>query len=185
MNVIQEIIKFVEEESKKPTSKYGEEPFEFHFKWVAKYSKDLAKEFNADEEIVEIASWLHDIGSIVEGRENHHIIGAKIAEEQLKELNYPQEKIERVKDCILNHRGSREDERKTIEEKIVAEADAMSNFDNIPGLFKAAFVYEGLDQKEAQESVRTKLENKWRKLHFQKSKDIIKPKYEAIMLLLK
>ena len=60
----------------------------------------------------------------------------------------------------------------------------MSNFNNISGIFKAAFVYENKTQKEAQESVKLKLSNKWNKLHFDYSKEIIKPKYEAIMLLL-
>ena len=119
------------------------------------------------------------------GREDHHITGAEIAEKKLRELNYPSEKIKLVKKCILNHRGSQQSKRDSIEEKIVAEADAMSNFDNIPGIFKAAFIYEKKSQEEAKKSVRKKLENKWNKLHFSDSKKIIKPKYEAIMLLLK
>jgi len=122
---------------------------------------------------------------LINGRENHHITGAEIAGKKLKELNYPQEKIELVKKCILSHRGSQESDRETIEEKIIADADAMSNFDNIAGIFKAAFVYEKLEQGEAIKSVRRKLQNKWNKLHFEDSKNIIKPKYEAVMLLLK
>ena len=61
----------------------------------------------------------------------------------------------------------------------------MSAFDNLSGIFKAAFVYENLTQDEAKESVKKKLENKWKQLHFEKSKQIIRPKYEAAMLLLK
>lgn len=102
----------------------------------------------------------------------------------MQELNYPQEKIECVKKCILNHRSSQDSERETLEEKIIAEADAMSNFDNLAGIFKAAFVYEDKSQQEAQESVRSKLERKWEQLHFDKSRELIRPKYEAAMLLL-
>lgn len=185
MNVIQEIKNFVEEESKKPTSKYGYEPFNFHFAQVVKYAEELANELGGDREIIAISAWLHDIGSIINGRENHHITGAEIAEKKLKELNYPEEKIEIVKKCILNHRGSLGNDRGNIEEQIIAEADAMSNFDNLAGIFKAAFIYEGLNQGEATKSVREKLERKWNKLHFEKSKDMIRPKYEAAMLLLK
>ena len=129
--------------------------------------------------------WLHDIGSIIYGRDDHHITGAKIAEEKLKELQYPAEKIELVKKCILNHRGSQQNNRESIEEQIVAEADVMSNFDNIAGIFKATFVYENKNQGEAKGSVRRKLENKWKQLHFKNSRKIIKPKFEAAMLLLK
>ena len=185
MDIVQEIRNFVENECKKPTSKYGEEPFMFHFVPVAKYAARLADELDADKEIVLLAAWLHDIGSIIHGREDHHITGAKIAEEKLKEFNYPDDKIKLVKECILNHRGSQQNNRKSIEEQIVSEADAISNLDNIAGIFKAAFIYEDKTQGEAKDSVRKKLENKWNQLHFENSKQIIKPKFEAAMLLLK
>jgi len=185
MDIIREIKTFVESECKKSSSKYGYEPFPYHFAPVAAYAEKLADELGGDKEVILIASWLHDIGSIINGRDNHHVTGAKIAEEKLIELKYPAEKIELVKKGILNHRGSQQNNRETIEEQIIAEADAMSNFDNISGIFKAAFVYENKTQGEAKESVRKKLEKKWRHLHFENSKKIIKPKFEAAMLLLK
>ncbi|MFA5729865.1 MAG: HD domain-containing protein [Candidatus Paceibacterota bacterium] len=184
MNIIEEVRNFVEKESLKPSSKYGEEPFVFHFVPTVKYALELAEELGADKEVVEISAWLHDIGSVIYGREDHHLTGAKIAEEKLKELNYPLEKIEMVKNCILNHRGSQKNNPLSIEEKIIADADALSNFDNVPGIFKAAFIYENLNQGEAKEAVRRKLENKWNQLNFENSKKIIKPKYEAIKILL-
>ncbi|MBI2629958.1 HD domain-containing protein [Candidatus Pacearchaeota archaeon] len=184
-NVIDEIQRFVEKECKNPKSKYGYEPFENHFIPVVEYSKTLLKkEKNADEEIVEIAAWLHDIGSIIYGRENHHLTGAEIAERKLRELNYPEEKIEIIKKCILNHRGSVEKIRESVEKQIVADADGMANFDNLPGMFMAAFVYENKNQKEARNSVREKLQNCFNKLSLN-AKEIIKPKFEAIMLVLR
>ena len=185
MEIIEEIKKFVEEESLKPSSKYGYEPFMFHFAPTVKYALELADELGADREVVEISAWLHDIGSVIHGRENHHFTGADIAEKKLKELNYPAEKIEMVKNCILNHRGSQKNNPTSIEEKIIADADALSNFDNISGIFKAAFIYENLNQIEAKEAVRKKLENKWNQLNFENSKNIIRPKYEAVMTILK
>ncbi|EKE15702.1 MAG: hypothetical protein ACD_11C00110G0010 [uncultured bacterium] len=184
MDIIEKVRQFVEDECRKSTSKYGFEPYEFHFVPTVKYAKVLARELQADKEIVEIAAWMHDIGSIMIGRENHHITGAKIAEEKLKEFGYAEEKIARVKNCILRHRGSQKMESETLEEQILAEADALSNFDEIPGIFKAAFVYEKLSQKDARESVLRKLENKWKQLKFEKSKDMIRPKYDAIKILL-
>mgnify|MGYP001580334747 CR=1 FL=1 len=184
MDIVAEVKKYVEDECKKPTSKYGYEPFEFHFVPVVKYALELSDEFGGDKEIITIAGWLHDIGSIIDGRNDHHISGAKIADKKLRKLNYPEEKIEKVKKCITNHRGSRESNRESIEEKIIAEADAMSNFDNIAGIFKASFKYENMTQGEAKVAVRKKLQNKYKQLHFDKSKEIIRPKYEAAMLLL-
>ena len=108
IDVVDQIKTFVENECKKPSSKYGYEPFIFHFLPTVDYAEKLADELYANKEIVLIAAWLHDIGSIVYGRKDHHITGAKIAEEKLKELGYPKEKIELVKKCILNHRGSQQ-----------------------------------------------------------------------------
>jgi uncharacterized protein len=182
-NIVEEIRIFVEDESKKPTSKYGYEPYLFHFIPVHNYAKQLAEKLNADIEIVELAAWLHDIGSIIYGRENHHITGAEISEKKLRELNYPEEKIELVKKCILNHRGSVKNSRGSIEEQIIADADVMSHFDNLAGIFMAAFLFENQNQGEAKESTKNKLINSWNKLS-PNSKEIIKSKYEAAMLLL-
>lgn len=184
MDIVEIVMLYVEEECKNPLNEQGYEPYLFHFVPMVEYAEKLADELGGDKEIISVAGWLHDIGSILEGRENHHISGARIAEAKLRELNYPEVKIEKVKNCILNHRGSQQNNRETIEEKIIAEADTLSNFDNISGIFKMAFVHEALNQGEAKESVRRKLENKYKQLHFERSKEIIKPKYEAVMLLL-
>ncbi|MBU1557650.1 HD domain-containing protein [Patescibacteria group bacterium] len=184
MNIIEEIRKFVEDECKKPTSKYGYEPYIYHFAPMVKIAEELATKLNADKEIVVLSAWLHDIGSIVHGRENHHETGAEIAGKKLKEFNYPDDRIELVKRCILNHRGSRNDERHSIEEQIIAEADSIDAFNRISGLFKAALVFEKKDQQEALDSVRQKLENKWNQLTLDESKDLIRAKYEAVGILL-
>lgn len=183
--LILKIKKFVESECKKPISKYGYDPFPYHFVPVVKYANKLCDELGGDREVIIISAWLHDIGSIIHGRKDHHLTGAQIAEQKLSKLNYPKEKIELVKKCILNHRGSKNFSRQSIEEKILVEADVMSAFDNLSGIFKAAFVYEDLDQKQAGSAVRKKLKNKWKQLHFKNSKKVIRPKYEAAMLLLR
>lgn len=184
MDIISKIRDFVENECKKPTSKYGFGPFPHHFMPMVKRAMMLADELGGDKEVVELAAWLHDIGSIIDGRENHHITGAKIAEKKLREYDYPPDKIEHIKKCIRNHRGSKNFDRETLEEQIIAEADAMSNFDNISGIFEAAYCFENLSQDEAKEAVRNKLHRKWRQLHFDKSRELVRDKYEAAMLLL-
>lgn len=183
MNITEEVRKFVEEECKKPESKYGYEPYLCHFAPVVKYSRVLAGKLKADLEVIEISAWLHDIGAIIYGRENHQITGAEVAEKKLRELGYPEEKIEKVKKCILNRRSSVNNKKESSEEQIIADADAMSNFENIFGIFKAAFVYENLGQIEAKEAVRKKLNGCYNKLS-PEARTIIKPKYEAAMLLL-
>lgn len=185
MNIIDQVKNFVEEECKKPTSKYGYDPFTYHFIPVVEYIKELAKEYDADIEILEIAAWLHDIGSIIVGRKDHHITSGNIAEKKLRKFGYPEDKIKRVKDCIFTHRGSQGIKPETIEAQILVEADTMSAFSDLTGLYQCAFAYEKLPRKEAKESIIEKLENKWNQLQFEKSKELIRPKYEAAMLLLK
>jgi uncharacterized protein len=183
-DIIEQVKNFVDEESKKTYNIWGYDFFTLHIVEMHNYAKFLAEKLNADVEIVELAAWLHDIGAITYGRKDHHITGAKIAEEKLKELNYPEEKIERIRKCVLNHRGSQKMEKESVEEKIIADADALSAFDHIQGLFFAAYVAERRSQKEARDSVKNKLVNSWNKLCFSESKDLAKPKYEAAMLLL-
>lgn len=173
---------YVKHECEKPTSKYGFEPFENHFVPVYNYSMILAKKWNADKEIVGISAWMHDIGSIIKGRDRHHITGVEIAGWKLEDWGYPQEKIFEVQHCILSHRGSKEIKPETIEAKTLIEADAMANFDNIPGIFKAAFVYEGLNQQQARKSVYEKLMRKWEQLSLD-SKELIEDKYHAVRIL--
>jgi uncharacterized protein len=184
MDIVTKVREYVETECKKPSSHYGYEPFIFHFGPVVIYATQLADKFGADVEIVQLAGWLHDIGAIEMGRKDHHINGARIAGKVLERFDYPKDRIELVQKCILNHRGSVNNHKESMEEKIVAEADVLSNFDNISGIFKAAFIYENLDQGAAQKAALKKLENKYNQLSFEDSKKLIKPKYEAAKLLL-
>ncbi len=181
--IIEKVRMFVEEECKKPISKYGMDALENHFKSVVFHVEKLSDEFGGDKEILIISAWLHDIGSVIYDRKNHHITGADIAEKKLNEFNYPLEKVKKVKHCILCHRGSQNIPPETIEAKILIEADALSAFDCLSGHFKAAFIYEGKNQLEAKKVVKEKWINKYKQLS-EISKKLVKPKYEAAMLLL-
>jgi len=185
MRITDQIKKIVEQEYRRPESKYGYDPFNFHIKEVVKISKKLAKKLGADKEIVELAAWMHDSGSVVHGRKNHHITSAKLAKEKLQKIGYPEEKTTQVCESILTHRGSQKLTPKTLEAQILVEADTISAFNDIAGLFQCAYTYEKLSRIEAKKSVLNKLNNKWQQLKFAESKKIVKPKYEAVTLLLK
>ena len=73
--IVEDVRRFVEEECKKPNSNYGLDAYD-HLIHVKKYAETLAEEFNVDLELIKLAALLHDIGSIMKGRENHHINGA-------------------------------------------------------------------------------------------------------------
>lgn len=122
MHSYNEIIKGIRNEvysrAIKPENKFGIGCY-YHIEAVVKNAELLAEHYNADKEVAVIGAWLHDIASITDYSlyEEHHIHGAKIAEKILKEYNYDSSKIEKIKKCILNHRGSVDNERLSIEEK--------------------------------------------------------------------
>ncbi|MBW2997143.1 HD domain-containing protein [Candidatus Woesearchaeota archaeon] len=181
--MIDEIRKHVKEQCMKETNFFGMNAYSYHFRTTVKYAKLLADKLGADKEIVEIAAWLHDIGSITGNYDDHHIAGAEYAEELLKGYDYPQEKIEKVKHCIIAHRGSKSIPRETIEAECIASADAMSHFDNVPGLFHLAYSIRKKNVEEAKEFVIGKLQRSWNKLT-PEAKEVIKPKYESMKVLL-
>ncbi|MEK6928002.1 MAG: HD domain-containing protein [Nanoarchaeota archaeon] len=181
--LIESIRQFVENECKKETNIFGMSAYNYHFVSVVKYAKQLANERGADIEIVALAGWLHDIGSILGDYENHHIFGAKFAEELLLKYCYPIEKIEKVKHCIIAHRGSKDIPRETVEAECICDADAMSHFDNIVALFSLALVTRKLEVNKAKEFVREKLKRSWKKLS-PLAKEIVKNKYASVMEIL-
>lgn len=183
--LVEKITKIVEEECKKETNFFGYGIWEYHITSIVKYAKILAKEFECDEEIVKIAALLHDYASIKDYNmyEEHHIHGAKEAEKILKGFKYPQNKIEMVKECIFAHRGSKVMTKTSKEAICIADADAMSHFDYIGSMFYLAFFSHKMDVKEANVWLKGKLNRSWNKLS-DKGKELIKPKYDAIMLLL-
>lgn len=169
----------------KSKEKDGYDYWNEHIKYVVENGIELAKKYDADEEIVELGSLLHDIAmpSGYGPKDEHEIYGAEIAEKLLTELGYPKEKIEHVKNCVLNHRGSRNKPKNTIEEQCVADADVIAHFDCIPALFSFAYKNRNMSISEGKEYVKKKLERDYNKLSL-RTKEILKDRYENIVRLL-
>ena len=167
--------------------KHGYDFWNDHIKYVVKNSIELAEKYGADVEIVELGALLHDIAMPSEfgPREEHNVYGVQIAEELLTQLNYPEDRKERVKECVLRHRGSKSLPRNTIEEECVADADVMAHFDCIPSMFHLAFGKNDLDLslEEGAEFVKKKLERDYNKLS-DRTKLELKDRYENIMKVL-
>ncbi len=169
----------------KSREKNGYDFWNEHIKYVVENAVKLANEYNADVEIVELGALLHDIAVPSEygEREQHHLYGAEIAEQLLRELDYPEDRIERVKACVLNHRGSKDRPRNTIEEECVADADVISHFDCIPMLFSLAYKERGLSVSDGAEFIKKKLERDYNKLS-SRTKVLLKDRYDNIMKVL-
>ena len=153
MDYIEKIKEYVNKQIKwhKETA---EDHFDFwneHIKYVYMESIELAKKYKADLEIVQIGALLHDIALInkIGTKVDHHINGAKIAEEVLRKIEYPEEKIKKVIGCVYNHRSSKN--ATNIEELCVADADILAHFDNIPMLFDIMFNVRGMELAEGRD----------------------------------
>lgn len=153
-----------------------------HIAAVAKNAALLAQKYGADEEIVTIAEWLHDIASITDYAlyEEHHVNGARIARFMLEDFGYEEEKILRVQECIRCHRGSRRIDMPSLEALCVADADAIFHFDSVPSLLYLAYVQKGMTMEEGIAFVRGKLERSYAKL-YDRSKEVYREKYERVM----
>lgn len=129
-----------------------------HVQHMYKYAVMIAKEKNADLEIVELSALLHDIAMTDPSldRSKHNEYGVNIAEILLLENNYPKDRIEKVKQCILNHSSKRKEYRTTLEEQVIVDADAMSHFDSIKNLYSLAFNVMGLNEQESLKYVKEK-----------------------------
>lgn len=184
------IEKIIYEEVKRrcelPSNVYGIGAWDHHIKIVYELAKKYANEYNANQEIVSLAALLHDIASItdVSFTEEHHIIGANIAEELLLNENYPKEKIELVKKCILNHRASRVVSKNSPEEVCIADSDAMAHFYSIPSLLSMVYREKNLSIDEGSKFVMDKLNRSYNKMSI-KGKQLVKKQYESAKNILK
>lgn len=120
----------------------------------------IAENEDVDMEVIKVASLLHDIGGKRElddptGQTDHAEEGMKMAEPILRDLGFSEEKIKHIQDCILTHRFRTENKPKTMEAKIVFDADKLETVGAI-GLARAftwvgrnnAHIYRKVDINE-------------------------------------
>jgi len=116
-----------------------------HTDRVCKIALHIAKTENADSEIVEIASWLHDIAREEQnesaGKICHAERGAVLAKEILERNDFPKEKTEKVCHCIARHRFKKGEAPESLEAKILYDADKLDSIGAI-GLGRA-FQFSG------------------------------------------
>lgn len=184
-SLVESIKYMVEEQCKSQDNIFGYEIWPYHISVVVKYAKLLADKLSADKEIVEISALLHDYASIKDKYmyEEHHIYGAIEAEKILKDFGYPQGKISKVKDCIMQHRGSIELERTTKEAICVASADAMAHIGQVPSLLHLTYCKKMMGVSEGANWVLNKIQRSWNKL-CPEAKEIIKEKYDSSKIIL-
>lgn len=96
-----------------------------HIQYVVQIGLEITKECNVDENIIETACLLHDIGRDNELLgEEHSQTGKRIAKEILKNSKFTEEEKQKIYHCIVSH-GS-DEVPESIEAQIVRSADAGS-----------------------------------------------------------
>ena len=153
--------------------------WEEHIKFVYKEADQLAKQNNADEEVVRLGALLHDIALIdmVGTRAEHHINGRNIAEKILKDFGYEEGKVQKVLGCVQHHRSSKDAEN--IEEICVADADILAHFDNIPLLFDVMYTLRHLELADVRKQLEEYIEKDYNDLS-EKTRIDFKDRYEKI-----
>lgn len=186
MTIEEKIYSVVKDRCEQPTNAYGIGAWEHHIKIVYELAKQYANDYEADQEIVALAALLHDIASVtnVDFTEEHHIIGAELAQEILTEEKYPNEKITLIKKCILNHRGSRLVDKTSGEEVCIADCDAMAHFYSIPSLLSMVYREKKLSIDEGSKFVMDKLDRSYNKMS-DKGKILVKKQYDSAKNILK
>lgn len=183
--IIEQVKKELMKRNQEYMDKYEKYNFwEQHIKYVVFEALALAEELGADKEIVELGALLHDIALVsnVGTKVDHHINGAKIAEEVLSNYNYPAEKIERVVNCVLHHRSCKNAEN--IEEICVCDADILAHFDNIPMVFECAYKFHKIETiPEANKWIIDGFEKDFNDLS-DRTKKVFKSRYDNIMATL-
>lgn len=146
--------------------------WDHHVVPVTAYSREMARRYGGDLDVVHLGALLHDM-ALIEDAEPHDEIGAKKAYELLVINWAPCEVAEKVRDIVLKHR-CRVYEPETLEEKIVATADALAHFfPNFHGSGALSLAKEDHIQMKVLDI--EKLEREYeRKIFFEKEKEIFK-----------
>ena len=132
--------------------------------------------------MLELSALLHDIAMTDRNldRSKHNEYGSDIAEKLLRENNYPEDKIQFVKKCILNHSSKRAEYRTTEEERILVDADGLSHFDSINNLYSLAHNVMELNDEDTIKFIQDKLTRDYNEIS-DNLKYLIQDKYDKIM----
>ncbi len=186
MNIVEiikeEIIKLSEEYKNNSLDKF--DFWNEHIKYVYEEGIKLAKKYNADLEIVSLGTLLHDVALIknIGTKKDHHITGKILANDILKNYNYPKEKLDKVLGCVYNHRSSKN--ATNIEELCVADADILAHFDNIDMLYNSAKNKYKLEKDKINDWLKECLNKDYDDLSFE-TKKCYKKRYELIIKSIK
>lgn len=119
-SILNKIEKFAEQKAKGRDYNHAFD----HIQRTVKLAKIIGKKEKADLDVVVVSAYLHDVGQSVRFK-GHNKISEKMARILLKKLKFDKEFIEKVAHCIYCHSTSCIKEAKTIEAKVLYDADML------------------------------------------------------------
>ncbi len=122
-----------------------------HVLRVFELADRLGKKEGADMEILLVSAILHDVGRMI-SEDKHAIASAKLSENLLRDLGFPEEKIKRIVHCILAHSFSSGISPETLEAKILSDADKLDALGAI-GIARV-FMYSGEKGRSVRDSIK-------------------------------
>jgi len=122
-----------------------------HAKRVCSISIRLAREENADEEVLRAAALLHDVGHSLDEKD-HEKKSLEIAASLLDMTDFPKEKKEKVLECIREHRFSKGEQAMSLEAQILQDADRLDAIGAV-GIARC-FLWSGEHRKVLKEALR-------------------------------
>jgi putative nucleotidyltransferase with HDIG domain len=151
--------------------------WDIHIKPVIEYSKQMAEKYNADKEVVWLGAILHDVARLSD-EEPHDKIGSEKAYKLLIERGFSAATAEKVKEVVLRHRV-KENPPQTLEQKIVASADAMAHF--LPPFYLWIGKYSKNNFAGVMEKNKIKIERDFnQKIFFDQEKKMVEKEYEML-----
>ncbi len=120
-----------------------------HVERVVRLARYIAEREGADPKVVTVAAELHDIAR---GHPDHALEGARRAGRILEEQGYPSDFIERVCHCIEAHSFSGGVEPRTLEAKVLSDADKIDAMGAV-GIARA-FLHSGERGRTLEETLK-------------------------------
>lgn len=136
---------------------------------------------NVDLLVLDLAALLHDIGRFIGGQGHHAEVSAAFAEKILRMLGYSDDVVVKVVEAIASHSYSYGQEPKTIEGKILSDADKIDAIGAI-GIART-FMLGGIWGRGIGETAKhfeEKLLKLYDKLYLEESRRIAYERNEAI-----
>ena len=138
---LEELLRRLREEVRRTLPEAGTHGYE-HTERVYRMALHIGGRVGADLDILLPAALLHDIGR---GEDNHAEAGARKAREILEMLGVDPNRIEAIVEAIETHSFSEGREPRTLEAKVLSDADKLDAMGAI-GIYRAA-TYSGEHQR--------------------------------------